>query len=107
MMVVNRTQVVTVQGQSMVISSNNNVYQTGSKIPNKGGQLVAQLLRKLKNKEVTLPIKRQGFYMHKRTGTIHFEVEMDRNVTKVKATLNVEQLPPDHCVPQYSALCQS
>ena len=60
----------------MLISSPpNNVYKTGSKIPNKGGQLVApihqamlaKLLRKLyKNKKITLPLRGQRLYIHKR-----------------------------------------
>ena len=49
--------------------------------------ILAKVMRKLKkNKEVTLPIKGHGLYINTMTGTIHFEVEMDHDVMKMKAT---------------------
>ena len=66
----------------------NTAYKSGSKIPNKGGQLVAaihqsilaKLLRKLyKNKEIILRLRGHGLYIHKITGAIHFQVVLHRS----------------------------
>lgn len=65
--------------------SPNNVYRDGSLIPNKDGELITaihqsillKVLRKLMNKKpIKLPLVGNGFYIHKVTGTIHFELKI-------------------------------
>ena len=78
--------------------SPNNVYRNGSLIPTKGGELIAaihqsmllKILRKLKKqKPIELPLVGNGFYIHKVTGTIHFELKIGdpNHGMEVKATI--------------------
>ena len=76
----------------------NKGYVDGSTIPNKAGELVAaihqsvhaKVLRRLKkNKEIRFPLMGHGLYVHKLTGTIHFELTFPDSVGSrmtVKAT---------------------
>ena len=75
--------------------SPNTSYKSGSIIPIKAGQLVAailfsiqaKLLRRLcKGKQIVLPLKGHGLYIHKVTGAIHIEVQINQNGTYIIAT---------------------
>ena len=64
----------------------NNPHKYGSFIPDKGGELCAEihqaiqakvLRRLMKNKPIHFPIIGHGLYLHKITGTVHFQLTLN------------------------------